>query len=151
MADEFRVDADVSEVIDAMDRMEDNARDTGPLMKTLADILLEGVHDNFANEEGPDGPWVPLDPDTVIARQKKGYTGKKLQRSRMLHNSIQAVSDKESASAASNLEYAPIQFLGGTPDMPPGPADVPARNAMHINDETSKEIDAEIDDWFEPE
>lgn len=149
--DQFAIDADTSEVEESMDRIARASRDTGPLMDVLAEALLEGVMQNYDREEGPDGPWVPLAEATQEERRKKGYgaNSPKLVRSRQLRSSILPYADRNSAKVATNKIYAPLQFLGGTPDMPPAPAAVPARNPMHINDETSREIDAEVDDWWD--
>lgn len=149
--DEFGVDVDTSEVDESMDRIARASRDTGPLMDVLAEALLEGVLQNYDREQGPDAPWVPLAEATQEERQKRGYgaNSPKLVRSRQLRSSILPFSDRDSAQVATNKIYAPIQYLGGTPDMPPGPAAVPARNPMWINPETSREIDAEVDDWWD--
>lgn len=151
--EEFEITVDLGGTIQTMERVEDSAKDTGPLMDVIADVLLEGVADNYANEEGPEGPWPELAESTQEDRRKSGYDPRHpmLIRSRQLESSIQPHATASEASVFTNKIYAPIQFLGGKPDMPPGPAAIPARNPMWINDEMEDEIDHEVDEHFDTE
>lgn len=150
MANRDIIEIDISDAIRGLDNIEEKATGTGVLMATIAEILQEGVLQNYEKEMGPDGPWPELAEATKDDREKHGYDreGPMLIRSRQLQSSLQPYSGKKEAHVATNKIYAPIQFLGGKAG-PGRKVEIPGRNPMWINDETSNEIDAEVDDWFD--
>jgi phage virion morphogenesis protein len=145
------ITTDISDALSGMKRIAARAKNNRPLMAALAETLMEGVRQNWERERGPDGPWPPLEESTQKQRKRKGYGAghPMLRRSNQLWSSMQAFSGRSKAGVGTNKLYGPIQFLGGTGDMPPGPADVPARNPLWINREAEREIDREVDKWLE--
>lgn len=141
---------DLCGALDALQQARQKYDDLTPLMRSLSEIVVSGVEENIQNEEGPDGPWAELAESTIEDRRRKGYwPGPILQRSGLLAGSIQAFHTEDTAGASTNRRYAALQHAGGTPDMPPGPADVPPRPFMYISEETEKEMGEEVEDYNE--
>ena len=101
-----------AEVLRRLRALQAAGADMRPAMREIAETLLAHVERNFAAERAPDGsPW-PLKPATRKARNRKGYTGPKLQRTRRLLDSVQARYDDESALVGTNLIYAATHQFG---------------------------------------
>lgn len=87
-------------------------RNTQPLMRSMAGIMMRAVEDNFAEEGRP--KWQDLHPGTKAARAKDGkWPGKILQRSGGLASSIVQAWDQQTAVVGTNKVYGPIQQFGG--------------------------------------
>jgi len=139
---------DLSGAEELLSQARDQYEDLSPLMRSLSEIIVSGVEDNFANERGPDGPWAELAESTKDERRREGnWPGPKLQRTGQLVASIQPFNTENTAGASTNKTYAAIHQAGGTSDMPPGPAAVPARPYMYISDDTETEIEEEVGDF----
>ena len=142
----FEIDLSGAEQL--LSRARDQYEDLSPLMRTLSEVIVSGVEDNFAAESGPNGPWAELAESTIEERTREGkWPGPILQRSGQLVASIQPFYTKNTAGASTNKTQAALLHAGGTPDMPPGPAGVPGRPYMHISDDTETEIDKEVEDF----
>jgi phage virion morphogenesis protein len=102
-----------------------------PLLYELAFELERSTKDRFDREEDPDGvPWVDLRPATWARKR----SSKKLEERGFLKGGI-GVGDvtDEYADVVADREYAAIHQEGGTPDMAPGPAAIPARPYMGVS------------------
>jgi len=144
----FEIDLSGAEQL--LSQARDQYEDLSPLMRSLSEVIVSGVEDNFAAERGPDGPWAELAESTIEERKRQGkWPGPKLQRTGQLIASIQPFYTDSTAGASTNKTYAAIHQAGGTPDMPPGPAGVPARPYMYISDDTETEIEKEVEDFNE--
>lgn len=95
----------------------------------------------------PDGdPWEPW--SDAYAETRHG--GQSLLRADGgLLDSIQSLVSGDILETGSSLVYAAIQQFGGTSDMAPGPAAVPARPWLGISAEDERDLDAVIGDHFE--
>lgn len=80
-----------------------------PLMLNLAEIMHAAVLRNFAKESSEGKPWARLAHSTIKDRTRKGYTGKKLQRTGQLKKSITAQYGEDYAEVGTNLIYAAVQ------------------------------------------
>jgi phage virion morphogenesis protein len=90
-------------------------RDLSPLTKKISETMYRAVMKNFAQEGRP--KWKKLAKRTRRQRNKKGYTGKILQRTgggSGLKGSIQAAYDSSSATVGTNKIYGRIHQEGGT-------------------------------------
>ena len=56
--------------------------------------------------------------------------------------------DADELRVGSNLVYAAIHQFGGTPDMHPGPAAIPARAYLGLSDADVVEIEDELEHWI---
>ncbi|WP_421238526.1 phage virion morphogenesis protein [Aeromonas enteropelogenes] len=114
-----------------------------PITRQIAGILADSTEQAFADEKDPQTgtPWTDLTPKHKAYREKKGYwPGKMLQMQGALAMSMTTGYGPTKAWIGSPMVYAAIHQLGGTPDMPPGPAAIPARPYMGIDDVARKEI-----------
>lgn len=103
---------DYKPVLDALNRAAAGMRNTRPLMRSVAGIMLRAVEDNFAEEGRP--KWKDLQPSTKLTRYKQGtWPGKILQRSGGLAASITQSFDATSAVVGTNKVYAAINQFGG--------------------------------------
>jgi len=83
-----------------------------PLMRIIAGIMLDDVHENFEQQGRP--PWRALSEKTINDRRAKGYwPGKILQRTGQLLKSITPKADNNSAQVGTNKNYAAIHQFGG--------------------------------------
>lgn len=84
----------------------------GPLMRIIAGIMLDDVHENFEQQGRP--PWRALSEKTITDRRAKGYwPGKILQRTGQLLKSVTAKSDNDSSQVGTNKIYAALHQFGG--------------------------------------
>ncbi|EBF0135710.1 phage virion morphogenesis protein [Salmonella enterica] len=84
-----------------LDELAARVKRRGPLMETIAGIMLNAVDENFIQGGRP--TWEPL----------KYRDGKPLQLSGRLHASVQSWSDNDQAIVGTNVIYAGIQNNGG--------------------------------------
>lgn len=100
-----------------------------------------------SEQETPDGtPWAPWSDD--YAETRHGGQGL-LQGEGDLMDSLTSEADAGSASWGSNLVYAAIHQHGGTEDMAPGPAGIPAREYLGLSAANQDELEAVVDDWLD--
>lgn len=113
-----------------------------PITRQIAGILADSSEQAFADEKDPQTgiPWADLTPKHKARRTKQGYTGKKLQMRGDLAMSLTTGFGATSAWIGSNLKYAAIHQLGGTPDMAPGPAAIVARPYMGLDGVARQEV-----------
>lgn len=101
----------------------------GQLRKPLAEagsVMENRARERFGDEAGPDGaPWADLKPATI--KRRRIPDAGKLQQEANLKNSLAYLVSADHVEVGSDQPYAAIHQLGGTSDMAPGPAAVPAR------------------------
>lgn len=101
-----------------------------PLMFEIAFELERTTKERFDDEAGPDGvPWVDLRPSTLARKRAKT----KLRERGNLFRTIASDAGDDFAEVTEGMEYAAIHQFGGTPDMAPGPAAVPARPSLGVS------------------
>lgn len=104
-----------SQLIAALQGLQDMGTDTTPIMRQCAGIMAGAVEDAFANQCDPvtGAPWVPLQQATVAARQLAGHDGKILQLSGSLASNIERRYGNGYAVVGTNKDYAAIHHFGG--------------------------------------
>lgn len=122
------------EITAALNALLDAGRDLTPVMRAAAGILADDTEQAFEDETSPGGePWAELSPN-YIKRNPDRASGQILQLSQAgLASSIQSDYDSTSAVVGTNKIYAALHQFGGLPDMPPGPAAVPAREYLGLS------------------
>lgn len=130
----------------------DNLRD--PLGEIGVTLVLS-TRQRFHDEEDPDGKdWVPLAQSTqrrkVNKRRRRGPKHK-LRVRRKLFKSIAHLATAEEVAVGTGDKRGPIHQLGGTPDMAPGPAAVPARAFLGISKEDEGDVAAILIRYLEAE
>ncbi|RZF83716.1 phage virion morphogenesis protein [Pseudoalteromonas sp. CO325X] len=111
-------------------------------MAAVAQVLSGESEDAFANEQDPETgqAWQALS-DNYVKQNPARALGQILQMSQGgLASSITTDSGSTWAQIGSNKEYAAIHQLGGTSDMAPGPAAIPARPYLGLGEQGEDEI-----------
>ena len=137
---ELRLNA--NETIHSFNDLAAAGADLSPVMRQVAGILADAAEQAFASESDPatDQPWQPLTGVHQERREARGYTGGLLQMTGQLAASIQSDYGRDYAQVGSNLVYAAIHQHGGTADMRPANAAIPARPFLGASDEDRDEI-----------
>lgn len=138
------VDIDLNGADDLLERVADRLDNPAPMMQDISEAIHSGVEGNIQRQEGPGGePWKDLATSTKNERRKQGYwPGQKLVRTGSMAASLQPFHSDEEAGVSTNKPQALLLHFGGTSDMPPGPAAVPARPWLYISQAAEKEIEA---------
>jgi phage virion morphogenesis protein len=110
--------------------------------------LVEGQTKNRIRNEktAPDGtPWQAWS-DNYRATRHGGNS--LLMGDGHLDDSIQYIVDGDEVAVGSNLIYAAIHQLGGTPDMAPGPAAIPARPFLGLSQDDEQAVADLMEDFL---
>ena len=146
---EARLDASALEGLESrIRRLAASLADTEPLMAALAAELESQSRRRIqSGKAAPDGtPWREWSEGYAETR----HGGQSLLQSQGgLLDSLQSFHDSMVAAAGSNLVYAAIQQHGGTPDMAPGPAAIPARAYLGFvaGTQDERDLQAVVDAW----
>lgn len=107
--------------------------------------LRSSTEQRFEDEVDPEGdPWEELTERTqnqLVTRRRKRGPDHILRRKGLLYQSLTYAATHADVAVGSNRIYAAIHQLGGTDDMDPGPAAVPARPFLGVSDEDEREIE----------
>lgn len=123
-----------------------------PALEEIGASLLTSTQKRFEDEEGPDNEsWPELARSTQAAPHRGRRRGDKhiLQRSRLLHQSLTYDATNTNVAVGPNKGYAAIHQFGGEDDMAPGPAAIPARPYLGIDDDDRNEIAETFSDHLE--
>ncbi len=127
---------------EALRRLASRLQDATPAMEGIARALRNHAEDAFERETSPFGdPWEDLQDTTKQRRERRGHwPGQILQVTggSGLAGSISSAAGADWAQVGAGKigaakEYAAIHQFGGTPGMPPGPAGVPARLYLPVD------------------
>lgn len=133
------VTVESSPVARALEALVRRSLDLSAPMDEIGSMLVTSAQQRMEDETGPDGEdWPDLTP---AVRKRRGSSAKMLRDSGRLFASLTHTASAFQVEAGTNLIYGAIQQLGGTSDMPPGPAAVPARPYLGINDDDEREIE----------
>lgn len=103
-----------------------------PLLAEIGSELVRSTQDRFVDQVDPDGvPWVDLAPATWSRKR----TDRILVEYGDLSGGINFEPTDDYVDVIADREYAAIHQFGGTPDMAPGPAAIPARPFLGISRE----------------
>ena len=109
-----------------------------PLYQEISAELFVSTKARFETETTPEGiPWDALKPATLA--RKRTSTKLRGQPAR-LYRSLRPDYSDTFASVSVGVRYAAIHQYGGTPDMAPGPAAIPARTYLGLSAEDRAEI-----------
>lgn len=118
------------------------------LLEQLAGVAESQTRKRINEEQqSPAGePWQAWSADYAATR----HGGQSLlQGEGDLVDSITSEIEGDEALIGSNLVYAAIHQHGGTPDMAPGPAGIPAREYLGFSQDNLDEIEAVADRWLD--
>ena len=134
----FSIKIDDAQVRAALQRLAGKVKNATPVMQDISRALVNITEDAFAAETSPFGQkWPALSENYVERPRKKGGRGGDaapiLQRSGQLAGSLHGVATATTATVGVSKIYAAIHQFGGTPGMLPGPAAVPKRPYLPID------------------
>lgn len=143
------IQIDDREVMATLKRVAAKVDNLRPVMGMIAADMLDAVRENF-DQEGRPERWTPLAPSTLKRLEKKGSTGKMLNRSSAgLWHSIHPQSDADSARVGTNKKYAAIHHFGG----PAGrghKVNIPARPFMVLDEDDKRQIVVKLERYLAP-
>ncbi|KXX64187.1 phage virion morphogenesis protein [Marichromatium gracile] len=131
----FTIEVQDRPLREALDRLTRRLEDASPAMEDIARALQNHAEDAFQAERSPFGePWRDLKPATKARRARRGHwPGAILSDTGGLAGSISRRAGANFAEVGAGKEYAAIHQFGGRAGMPPGPAAVPARPFLPID------------------
>lgn len=131
----FEIQVDDRQVSDALQQLIERVQDATPAMEDIARALRNATEDAFQNQRSPFGDaWQDLTEETKERREEAGHwPGPILQVSGQLAASIATEAGADWASIGVGKEYAAIHQFGGLTTMAPGPAGIPARPYLPID------------------
>lgn len=145
---DFQVEVEISSpaLLALFERLQQFGGDQSVVMADLAEGLLDRTQDRFDTQRTPAGdPWAALTEGYKARKVRKGYPETLLLMEGRLRNELRSDYDKDFAEVATAaLPYAALHQFGGTPDMAPGPAAVPAREYMGVGPEDLAWIEATV-------
>lgn len=116
-------------------------------LANIGGLIESQTRNRFDERTSPEGEaWTPWS-DSYRMSRKKGQT--LLVASGAFRDSMAWDLTGEALRVGSNMVYAALHQDGGTSDMPPGPAAVPARPVLGVSDENAREIEIAMSDWIE--
>jgi phage virion morphogenesis protein len=157
-----QVHVDIRKVLQAIEATLGAIRDQTPMWEDIGWEVRNSVKRNF-REEGRPARWQPLARSTLLrkvggvrkATTERGHWRAKAKRtlhenkiltdSGDLQENISYEADATGVTVGSNKDYAAIHQFGGTADMAPGPAAIPARPYLLIQEEDYLKIAAIIE------
>ncbi|MFK4751444.1 phage virion morphogenesis protein [Oceanobacter antarcticus] len=124
-----------------------NEQDQRDLLEGVGALVESQTHRRIRDEKtAPDGtPW---DAWSDSYRSTRHGGNSLLMGEGHLDDSIQYIVDGDDVAIGSNLIYDAILQLGGTPDMAPGPAAIPARQHLGLSVDNEQDIDELIEDFL---
>lgn len=129
---EFEFEWDDRRFIEACDALIARGTSLRPLLAEIGSELVRSTQDRFVDQEDPDGvPWVDLAPETWARKR----TDRILVEYGDLRGGISFDPTDDYVDVIADREYAAIHQFGGTPEMAPGPAAIPARPFLGIGRE----------------
>lgn len=136
----FRIEYDNKDLTLVLERLILRNTRLRPLYAEISNALLESSKDRFKTETNPEGiQWAPLQPETLAHKK----TRTKLREADRLLRTLRVDFSEQFAGVSAGgpgVPYAAIHQLGGTSDMAPGPAAIPARAYLGISAADEAEI-----------
>ncbi|PFF95385.1 phage virion morphogenesis protein [Escherichia albertii] len=139
---DMSVAVDVRRIQLALDELETVTHDRA-IPRVMAAALLSSTEQAFERQANPDTgqSWESWSDPWLVWRQEHGFVpGSILTLHGDLARSITTDYGPDYALIGSPKIYAAIHQWGGKPDMPPGPAGVPARPYMGLDKSGEQEI-----------
>lgn len=142
MTNKITIEHNSPVVIDVLQQLLDKLGDLSDPMQRIAGVMEDATERAFDEEASPvtGQPWPALSENYLKANPKRAG-GKILQASAGgLAASIASDYGDSWAQVGSNKIYAAIHHFGGTADMAPGPAGIPAREYFGLSQEDEANI-----------
>ncbi|WP_300785907.1 phage virion morphogenesis protein [uncultured Desulfovibrio sp.] len=110
----IEVNIDDDQLMDSLSRLIALGRDTTPIMRGLAGIMRSAAEDAFDLERDPvtGAQWAPLNEAYKKQRYAEGYTGRTLNRTGRLRQSLSVRYGRDFALVGVNAPYAAAHQFG---------------------------------------
>lgn len=116
-------------------------------LANLGALIENQIKARFDDRRTPDGePWAPWSDSYAATRHDNQSL---LVATGAYRDSFAWDLTGEELRVGSNMAQAAILNWGGTDDMAPGPAAIPAREHIGVSDENIREIEDAMGDWIE--
>ncbi len=143
------IEIEISGLADAINRLGALTQPSrkGEALSIVGALLETQSRNRIAKEKRAPGgePWKAWSPGYAASR----HHGQSLLRAEgNLLDSLHWQLNGDTVEEGSNLVYAAIQQDGGTRDMKPGPAAIPARPYLGLSDANVIEIEGELTAWL---
>lgn len=126
-------------VSDVLTQLVKNLDNLAPALGNVGEHLMLTHRDHFDEQRSPDGdPWQPLSPD--YAKSKKKNKDKILRLNDILRDTLAYNVGDKSLEFGTNMEYGAMHQFGGTSDMIPRLAAIPARPFLGLSQDDEKEV-----------
>lgn len=113
--------------------------DMSDLFAEIGELLLISHHERFMQGVSPDGiPWEPLSP--IYAERKEKHKDDILRLNDILSGTLTYDASSDGLLFGTPEVYGAIHQWGGTPDMRPQNADIPAREWLGLSENDSSAI-----------
>ncbi|MEX2155111.1 MAG: phage virion morphogenesis protein [Gemmatimonadaceae bacterium] len=134
----------------ALKRLGAAVQDLSEPMEEIGSSLVTSTQQRFEEKESPEGEaWQPVSKAHARRKVEEGRSPANILRFKnYLLQSISYLADRGSVAVGSNRVYAAIHQLGGTEDMAPGPAGIPARPYLGVSRDDEREIGAILGDYL---
>jgi len=124
-----------------------DARRTAEGLANIGGLMESQTRERFDTRETPDGDaWAPWS-DAYALTRKQGQT--LLVASGAYRDSYGWDLTGDKLRVGSNMVQAALLNWGGTEEMAPGPAAVPAREHLGLSDANIRDIEEAMGDWIE--
>ena len=147
MADHFTITID-DHASDSLRRLTQGLDDLSPLMRGIAGVIEDAAQQAFEDQASQESgtPWAELKPATV---KRRGGDANPILQVRGDLAKLSSDYGQRYAQVGSNEPYAAIHQFGGTSDMAPGPAGIPARPFLGLSEDDIDEIEDLTVDYLE--
>lgn len=110
-----------------------------PAMRDIGEMLLVSHDQRFRDQKSPEGaPWTPLSPK--YQKRKPKHKNDILTLNKLLSGNLACQSFGNTLFFGTPLEYGAIHHYGGSPDMRPSNAAIPARPWLGVDEDDKAEI-----------
>ncbi|MBH0026285.1 phage virion morphogenesis protein [Pseudoalteromonas sp. SWN29] len=134
-------------VSDVLTQLVKNLDNLAPALGNVGEHLMLTHRDHFDEQRSPDGdPWQALSPD--YAKSKKKNKDKILRLNDILRDTFAYNVGDESLEFGTNMEYGAIHQFGGSSDMIPRLAAIPARPFLGLSSNDEKEVIEILSDFL---
>lgn len=135
----------LASIMTTLNRVGDQRR-LGEGLAYVGQLVESQTKERFTTSQSPDGEaWAAWSPAYAETRKKNQQI---LFASGALNDSIAWDVTRDALRVGSNLVYAALHQGGGTDDMAPGPAAVPAREYLGVSTENAADIEDAMGDWL---
>ncbi|EOX1534567.1 phage virion morphogenesis protein [Vibrio cholerae] len=132
--------SDVEAIRSHINQFAERGQNMSPALRDIGEHLLLSHHERWQQQQSPDGtPWAPLSPK-YQKRKKKHADLILVLNQHLSSSSLNYDVDPLGLSFGTSSEYGAIHHFGGSPEMRPSNAAIPARPWLGLSESDFDEI-----------